>query len=197
MRRLRSTAAVAARTRRRGSAVTQARSLIIVTEGSHRLAQVLPELRKILVAALTSVIATAALADTITGTASVIDGDTIEIHGQRIRLHAIDAIESRQRCYLPDGRAWNCGKEAAIALADRIGRVPVACEIRDVDRYGRWVGVCRQGREDLNAWLVRTGWAVAYRRYGFDYVAEEKVARGQRAGIWASTFEMPWDWRRR
>ena len=161
------------------------------------MAQVLPELRKILVAALTSVIATAALADTITGTASVIDGDTIEIHGQRIRLHAIDAIESRQRCYLPDGRAWNCGKEAAIALADRIGRVPVACEIRDVDRYGRWVGVCRQGREDLNAWLVRTGWAVAYRRYGFDYVAEEKVARGQRAGIWASTFEMPWDWRRR
>ena len=188
---------VVARTRRRGSAVTLVQSPIIVIEGRYRLAPALPVLCRIVLGAVTLVFASAALADTIMGTASVIDGDTIEIHGQRIRLHAIDAIESRQRCYLPDGRAWNCGKEAAIALADRIGRAAVACEIRDVDRYGRWVGVCRQGSEDLNAWLVRAGWAVAYRRYGLDYVAEEKLARAQRAGIWASTFEMPWDWRRR
>ena len=154
-------------------------------------------LRKFVLAAIASVLTTAALADTIAGTASVIDGDTIEIHGQRIRLHAIDAIESRQRCYLPDGRAWNCGKQAAFALAEQIGRAPVACDIRDVDRYERWVGVCRHGKEDLNAWLVRGGWAVAYRRYGRDYVAEEKSARSRRAGIWSSTFEMPWDWRRR
>jgi len=135
-------------------------------------------------------------ADTIAGTASVIDGDTIEIHGQRIRLSAIDAIESRQRCTLPDGRAWNCGKDSARALADKIGRNPVSCDVRDVDRYGRLVAVCSQHGEDLNAWLVRNGWAVAYRRYGLDYVPEENAARKNRAGIWSSDFMMPWDWRR-
>lgn len=135
-------------------------------------------------------------AQTIAGTASVIDGDTIEIHGQRIRLHAVDAIESRQRCTLPDGRAWNCGRDAARALADRIGRSPVSCEVRDVDRYGRAVAVCRQGGADLNAWLVRNGWAVAYRQYGRDYVAVEAEARAAGRGIWAAEFAMPWDWRR-
>ena len=135
-------------------------------------------------------------AETISGTASVIDGDTIEIHGQRIRLHAIDAIESRQRCYLAGGKAWNCGKDAAFAFADRIGRAPVSCDVRDIDRYGRLVAVCSQGGEDLNAWMVANGWAVAYRRYGRDYVKHENRARTAGLGIWASKFMMPWDWRR-
>lgn len=132
-----------------------------------------------------------------TGTASVIDGDTIDIHGTRIRFHAIDAIESRQRCTLPNGREWNCGRDAAFALADKIGRSPVSCEVRDVDRYKRLVAICRLRGEDLNAWLVRNGWAVAYRRYGLDYVEEEELARENRSGIWASHFMMPWDWRKR
>ncbi|WP_417809482.1 thermonuclease family protein [Thioclava sp.] len=136
-------------------------------------------------------------AKTITGTASVIDGDTIDIHGSRIRLHAIDAIESRQRCKLPNGKLWNCGKDASFALADKIGRAPVSCEVTDIDRYKRFVAICRQNGEDLNAWLVRNGWAVAYRRYGRDYVPQEDAARKQQAGIWASEFMMPWDWRRR
>lgn len=137
-----------------------------------------------------------ALARSVSGTASVIDGDTIEIHGERIRLEAIDAIEDRQRCILPDGRAWRCGRDAALALADRIGRSPVTCAISGRDRYSRLVATCFLGREDLNAWLVRNGWAVAYRRYGTQYVDEENAARRERRGIWASSFEMPWDWRR-
>ncbi|OWY08899.1 succinoglycan biosynthesis protein [Thioclava sp. F42-5] len=136
-------------------------------------------------------------AQTISGTASVIDGDTIDIHGERIRLQAIDAIESRQRCRLPSGKLWNCGKDAAFALADKIGRAPVACKVSGIDRYGRYVAVCSQHGEDLNSWLVRNGWAVAYRRYGRDYVQDEDVARKLRAGIWASEFLMPWDWRRK
>ncbi len=135
-------------------------------------------------------------AETISGIASVIDGDTIEIHGQRIRLHAIDAIESRQRCYRPEGKVWNCGKDASFALADRIGRTPVFCNVRDIDRYGRLVAVCSQDGEDLNAWMVANGWAVAYRRYGRDYVKQEDRARRTGLGIWASEFMMPWDWRR-
>jgi hypothetical protein len=71
----------------------------------------------------------------ITGTASVIDGDTIEIHGTRIRLHGIDAPESRQECARPTGERWRCGQQAALALADHIGRSSISCVPRDRDRY--------------------------------------------------------------
>lgn len=137
-----------------------------------------------------------ALSQSLSGTASVIDGDTIEIHGQRIRLHAIDAPESRQTC-TRGGRTWRCGREAALALADRIGRRPVTCDRRDIDRYGRVVSVCREGGEDLNAWMVRSGWALAYRRYGRDYIRAEAEAQRNRRGLWSGEFIAPWDWRRR
>ena len=115
--------------------------------------------------------------DRIVGVASVIDGDTIEIHGLRIRLFGIDAPESSQLCRRPTGDRWRCGQQASFALADRIGRAPVSCQPRDLDRYGRVVGVCFKGSEDLNRWMVANGWAVAYKRYSVDYVAGETAAR--------------------
>lgn len=136
-------------------------------------------------------------AKTIAGTASVIDGDTIEVHGERIRLSAIDAIESHQPCVLPGGRQWRCGRDAAIALSDLIGRAPVSCAVTDVDRYGRSVGVCTSAGKDIGAWMVENGWALAYRRYGTEYVPAEARARKAGLGIWASEFEMPWDWRKK
>src|SRR6185295_14474596 len=84
----------------------------------------------------------AAAAADLTGQASVIDGDTIEIHDQRIRLFGIDAPESRQTCEAA-GQTYRCGQQAVLALADRIGQRIVVCEGRDVDRYGRIVAVCR------------------------------------------------------
>lgn len=135
------------------------------------------------------------LAPTITGTASVIDGDTLEIHGKRIRLHAIDAPESRQTCER-GGEAWRCGQASALALADKIGRRPVSCEQTDVDRYKRIVARCFASGEDLNGWLVGQGLAVAYRQYGRDYVAAEGDAKAARRGMWAGEFVMPWEWRR-
>ena len=80
--------------------------------------------------------------DLIVGVASVVDGDTIEIHGQRIRLFGIDAPESSQLCVRPTGDRWYCGQRASFALADRIGRATVSCQPRDFDRYGRVVAVC-------------------------------------------------------
>ena len=129
------------------------------------------------------------------GVASVIDGDTIEIHGHRIRLHGIDAPESSQLCTRPSGERWRCGQQASLALSDRIGRAIVSCQPRDRDRYGRIVAICFKGSEDLNRWMVANGWAVAYRRYSVDYVTDEDSARRSRINIWSGDFDMPWDWR--
>lgn len=130
------------------------------------------------------------------GVASVIDGDTLEVHGQRIRLLGIDAPESRQTC-TKDGKPWRCGKDAAFALSDKIGRKPVSCEAKGKpDRYGRMIAICRLGDEDLNAWMVRWGWAMAYRQYSKAYIGEEAIAREARRGIWASEFTPPWEWRK-
>ena len=91
--------------------------------------------------------ATRALADEkqIVGVASVIDGDTIEIHGQRIWLFGIDAPESSQLCVRPTGERWRCGQQGSLALSDRIGRATVSCQPRDIDRYDRVVAVCFKG----------------------------------------------------
>lgn len=132
----------------------------------------------------------------IVGVASVIDGDTIEIHGERIRLFGIDAPEGGQPCHRTDGSQWRCGQHAALALQDHIGRRLVACVQRDTDRYRRAVCQCRVGGEDIGAWLVAQGWAVAFTRYSSDYVTNELAARSARRGIWEGEFMMPWDWRR-
>ena len=135
-------------------------------------------------------------AQTTTSVASVTDGDSLEIRGTRIRLHGIDAPESRQLCTRPSGQSWRCGQQAALALSDRIGRRSVSCVARDIDPYERSIAVCSQDGVDLNAWMVREGWAVAYRRYSRDYVRDEADARRAGRNIWSGTLVMPWDWRR-
>lgn len=145
---------------------------------------------------VTSISGQAAGSEILTGVASVIDGDTLDIHGTRIRLHGIDAPESAQLCLDSDQKPWRCGQQAALALAERIGRTLVRCEKRDVDRYQRIVAVCRLGDTDLNGWMVRQGWAVAYRRYSMDYVEAENAAQQARAGIWIGRFIDPASWRR-
>lgn len=135
----------------------------------------------------------AVAAEPIVGTASVIDGDTIEIHDTRIRLHGIDAPESRRECTRGNGTNWRCGQQAALAISDRIGRSTIRCEPHGRDRYGR--AICIWGTEDLNRWIVASGWAVAYRKYALDYVVDEEQARLAKVGLWVGTFDMPWDWR--
>jgi endonuclease YncB( thermonuclease family) len=109
------------------------------------------------VAAALLLFVTPAPADTV-GVASVIDGDTIEIHGERIRLDGIDAPEDGQTCLDAAGPNWRCGQRAALALQDLIGRRTVTCDERDLDRYGRIVGRCLVGDLDINEWLLARAW---------------------------------------
>lgn len=135
-------------------------------------------------------------AATIEGSARVIDGDTLEVQGERVRLHGIDAPETAQTCRGSTGAEWPCGQEAATALSDLIGRHPITCDGQERDVYGRIIAICRVGDTEVNRWLVAQGWAVAFRRYSMDYVETETDARNQSIGIWAGTFEMPWDYRK-
>lgn len=130
----------------------------------------------------------------IVGRASVIDGDTIEIGGQRVRLFGIDSPESSQLCRA-ENKPYRCGQQSALALADKIGERTVRCLERDIDRYRRVVAVCYLGKQDLGSWLVEEGRALAFRRYSLDYVAQEEEAQAAKRGVWRGEFEPPWEWR--
>jgi endonuclease YncB( thermonuclease family) len=132
----------------------------------------------------------------ISGSAKITDGDTLRINGQRIRLHGIDAPEGGQRCKDSAGAWWRCGNQAARNLSRKTDGRSVSCRGREHDRYGRLLAVCDAGGEDLNAWMVRQGWAVAYTRYSFRYVVDEVVARVADRGIWSGDFVLPEEWRR-
>lgn len=146
----------------------------------------------LLVAAFASVSCASA---EITGRASVIDGDTIEIHGTRIRLHGIDAPESGQTCTKAN-QAYRCGQQSALALDELISRATVTCEQKDVDRYGRVVAECFSNHINLNASMVKAGWALAYREYSADYVTDELYAQQKKSGMWAGEFQAPWEYRK-
>ncbi|WP_424928292.1 thermonuclease family protein [Amaricoccus tamworthensis] len=133
--------------------------------------------------------------DCIIGRASVQDGDSLEIRGQRIRLEGIDAPEYGQTCDR-DGKTERCGRIAASHLRSEIGWQPVQCASQGYDRYGRMLAYCYQDGTDLNEMMVRSGHAVAYRQYTRRYVSAETEARRAGRGIWATDFDMPWDWRR-
>lgn len=133
----------------------------------------------------------------ITGKPRIIDGDTLVISNQRIRLHGIDAPEAKQICLRNDAE-WKCGLDATSALAAVISTNVVTCVKRDVDRYGRLIAVCYSGGlegTDIGEWMVREGWALSYRRYSTDYIGKEEEALAERSGLWSGQFVKPWEWR--
>ncbi|MCR9122843.1 MAG: thermonuclease family protein [Phyllobacteriaceae bacterium] len=128
------------------------------------------------------------------GDAQIVDGDTLIVAGERVRLRGIDAPEHDQPCTDGEGTAHPCGRLAARHLAMLIDGGAVGCAGHDTDRYGRFLGVCRTGNEgsSLNAAMVGDGWAVAYG----DHDGLERAARAERRGMWAWEFDRPADWRR-
>ena len=132
----------------------------------------------------------------VAGTAHIVDGDTIIVGGQRIRLEGIDAPESRQFCG-PRGRRWPAGKIATRALARLIGGRRVHCTETGRDRYGRMLGHCRAGTADLNAAMVRQGMAWAFRKYSQTFIGEERTAKWANVGLWRHSCEPAWAFRAR
>lgn len=136
----------------------------------------------------------------IVGQAHVLDGDTIEVHGRRIRLHGIDAPELQQECRRDAGRnatPYACGAEAKAALERIIRGNMVLCKPQGHDAYGRILAACTARSIDIGREMVRQGWAVAYTRYSLAYVLEEVEARIANRALWAGDFEKPEDWRHR
>ncbi|SDS77237.1 thermonuclease family protein [Bradyrhizobium canariense] len=135
-------------------------------------------------------------ADDLTGQASIIDGDTLEIHGTRIRLWGVDAPESSQLCRGEDSEQYRCGAQAANDLDAFIARRPVSCLPISLDRYGRTVATCSVGGADIGDWLVRNGLALDWPEYSKrKYEAAQHDAEEAGRGIWKGSYVEPWLYR--
>ncbi|MHC2371315.1 endonuclease YncB(thermonuclease family) [Bradyrhizobium diazoefficiens] len=138
----------------------------------------------------------ATLSDDLVGQASVIDGDTLEIRGERVRLWGIDAPESRQLCRGPDSLQYRCGTRAANDVDAFIARRPVTCLRMSLDRYSRTVAICSVEGSDLGEWLVRHGLALDWPRYSTGkYEVAERDAKQAERGMWAGSYVEPWLYR--
>lgn len=132
--------------------------------------------------------------ETQVGPATVIDGDTLKIYGVSHRLKEIDAPELRQVCRR-DGVEWLCGAESAQHLRKIIRSRDVRCVTTEKDGYGRMLSTCFVGRRNLNAEMVGSGYALAYRKYGMTFVDYEEHAKQNQLGLWAGSFTEPWRYR--
>lgn len=131
------------------------------------------------------------LSPDVEGRAQVVDGDSLVVAAQRVRLAGIDAPELDQTCRR-GAASYPCGREAKAALSRLIADATVSCAVIGRDRYGRDLAECTAGGADLNAAMVRAGQAIAFG----NYEAEEGFAQAERAGLWGGEFARPADWRR-
>ena len=139
----------------------------------------------------------ASVSPLVSGVLRVIDGDSIVLGTVRIRLEGIDAPETTQACSLRTSGQWRCGEAATQQLIKLINHQPVICEDLGLDKYRRTLGRCFAGNTNLNAEMVRTGYAWAFVRYSKAYVAQEAEAKAAHAGIWQGEAMPAWDYRAR
>lgn len=124
----------------------------------------------------------------------VLDGDSLVFDNRhRIRLAYIDSPELAQTCKAK--HEWNCGYQSKLKLIELIAGRPVECRKIETDKYNRIIANCYAGSISLNKEMVRSGFAIAYRRYSYEYVSEELEAMKAKRGIWSGQFELPEEYR--
>ena len=147
------------------------------------------------------------IAEEISGIPKVVDGDTIHINNYKFRLEGIDAPEMRQQCKKESFKIsffigftfykdYSCGRVSKVKLANKINTSEIKCISSSKDRYKRYIATCFKGKTNLNQWMVRNGFAIAYRRYSKKYVPDEVFAKENKLGLWQGKFMEPEKWRK-
>ena len=126
---------------------------------------------------------------------TVTDGDTIRIGEERIRFSGIDAPELKQTCLYQEIE-FNCGEFSKDLLIEKIANQEVSCIRESKDQYGRTLAECFVGKESLSSYLVREGYAFAYRKYSDKFIADEEYSQSKGNGMWSMEFLFPWDFRK-
>ena len=140
----------------------------------------------------------------ISGIAKVTDGDTILIEGKKIRFFGIDAPEKKQQCkkplltisFISFSKDYPCGQISTDKLKKKINNKLLICKQTNKDKYKRYIAECFKDKTNVNAWMVKNGYAVAYRKYSRKFVSQEIFAKKEKLGLWSGTFMMPWDYRK-
>ena len=147
------------------------------------------------------------IAEEISGIPKVVDGDTVHINDNKFRLEGIDAPEMRQQCKKESLKIssmigftlyknYSCGEVSKEKLISKIRGSKIKCIFTTKDRYKRYIATCYKEKTNLNQWMVRTGYAIASRRYSKKYVRDEEYAKENKLGIWKGTFIAPEKWRK-
>ena len=143
----------------------------------------------------------------ISGSPQIIDGDSVHISTKKIRLEGIDAPEIKQQCKKPFlkisifigyqfSKSYSCGVTSKMKLINKINNSKIKCISSSKDRYKRYLAVCYKDKINLNKWMVRNGYAIAYRRYSKKYISDEDFAKQNKLGLWQGKFTNPEKWRK-
>ena len=125
----------------------------------------------------------------------IVDGDTIVLNGEKIRFSGIDTPELKQTCMKDEQKVF-CGMFAKMLLIKKIGKETPKCISEGKDAYKRTLAECFINGESLSVFLVRSGYAFAYRKYSKKFIKEEEFAKENKLGMWSMEFEYPWDFRK-
>ena len=147
------------------------------------------------------------IAEEISGIPKVVDGDTVHINDNKFRLEGIDAPEMRQQCRKESLKIsfmigftlyknYSCGEVSKEKLISKIRGSKIKCIFTTKDRYKRYIATCYKEKTNLNQWMVRNGYAIAYRRYSKKYVPDENFAKENKLGLWQGKFMNPEKWRK-
>tara|TARA_B100000900_G_scaffold191840_1_gene162379 strand:- start:159 stop:638 length:480 start_codon:yes stop_codon:yes gene_type:complete len=126
----------------------------------------------------------------------IVDGDTIHLNGEKIRFSGIDTPEIKQKC-TKNNEVIMCGIQAKELLINKIKNNKINCVREGKDQYKRTLAECFVNDLSLSSYLVKSGYAFAYRKYSNKFIKDEDFAKSNQLGMWSMNFEYPWDWRKK